>query len=225
MTNFVPQTSADMVFANSTTKNQISAILNGAYSFPETGITALCLYGTYGTGKTTYSHIFCKEFEQQKSGQQLAADPHFVSCQKTELIDTILRSCENMTKYHPWNESNYHYFIFDEVDNLTENAQKALKAFLNKSNIVCVLTINYLHKLDKGLLDRCVQINFNAANPKSIRNHVQHVLDSEGKHLGQDAIDEIVANSNGSWRAILPTARMLAQPLVPQPRPPIQVVK
>lgn len=225
MTNFVPQTTADMVFANKTAQNQVSAILSGAYSFPGNGITALCLYGTYGTGKTTYSHIFCKEFEKNRSGQELVSDVHFVSCQKTESIDTILRTCESITKFISWNKSDYHYFIFDEVDNLTATAQRALKAFLNKSNIVCVLTTNYLDKIDKGLLDRCVRINFNASDARSIRCHVQYVLESEGLTLSQEEIDEVVAKSNRSWREILPTARMLAQSLLPPPRPPIHVVK
>lgn len=122
------------------------------------------------------------------------------------------------------NSSGYHYFIFDEVDNLTEGGQNALKVFLNKTNVVCVLTTNYLDRLDKGLLDRCVRINFNAADTKSIRTRVQDILQSDGLTLEQDAIDEIVERSDGSWREILPTVRMLAQPIAP-PRPPLHIVR
>ncbi len=58
MTNTAPQSTAEMVFANSTVENQINALITGSYPFPASGKTALCLYGTYGTGKTTYSPIF-----------------------------------------------------------------------------------------------------------------------------------------------------------------------
>ena len=224
MSNSAPLTTSDMVFANSTSQNQVSAILSGAYPFPSDGKTAICLYGTYGTGKTTYSHIFCREFEQSASGEDLGMMPHFISCQKTEAIDALLKPCERMTKHQSFNKSGYHYFIFDEVDNLTEGGQKALKAFFNKTNVVCVLTTNYLDKLDKGLLDRCVRINFNAADTKSIRTRVQDILQSDGLNLEQDAIDEIVERSDGSWREILPTVRMSAKSIAP-PRPPLYLVK
>lgn len=225
MKNTTPQNTADMVFANTTTVNQISAILSGKYPFPSNGKSALCFFGTYGTGKTTYSHIFCDEFERAKSGQALASAPHFVSCQKTESIDSVLKSCKRMTNSISFNSSGYHYFIFDEVDNLTDGAQKALKAFLNTPNIVCVLTTNYLDQLDKGMLSRCVQMNFNAAGTKEICNRVQQILHDNGMQLDSVEIDKIVRASGGSWREIVPNATMLATPLQKPPKSPLKVVK
>lgn len=225
MNNTTPHTTADMVFANNTTANQINAILSGQYPFPANGKSALCLYGTYGTGKTTYAKIFCKEFEVAKSGVELAVGAHFVSCQKTEAINSVLARCESMTKRLSFNTSGYHYFIFDEVDNLTDGAQKALKAFINTTDIVCVLTTNYLDKIDKGLLNRCVNVNFNAAEPKAIRARVQQVLLKSGLQLGSDEIDDIIQKSDGSWRDILSTATYLAKPLSKSPSTTLHIVK
>jgi len=225
MKNTTPQTTADMVFTNTTTENQINAILSGIFPFPSSGKAALCLFGTHGTGKTTYSNIFCKEFERAKSNTELACNPHFVSCQKTEGIDSILKRCKKMTEFVSWNKSDYHYFIFDEVDNLTDTAQKALKAFLNTSNIVCVLTTNHLDQLDKGMLSRCINVNFNAAEPEAIRTRVHRVLHDNGLQLGNDEIDKIIQTSDGSWREILPTATYLATPLSKSPNTPLRIVK
>ena len=225
MNNTTPQTTADMVFANNRTENQINAILSGKYPFPVNGKSALCLYGTYGTGKTTYADIFCKEFEFAKSGVALADRAHFVSCQKTEAINSTLTRCEKMTKRVSFNKSGYHYFVFDEVDNLTNGAQTALKAFLNTTDIVCVLTTNYLQQVDKGLLNRCVQVNFNAADPKAIRKRVQQVLLQSGLQLGSDEIDDIIRTSDGSWRDILPTATYLARQLPKPPNTILHIVK
>ncbi|UWR04219.1 ATP-binding protein [Ruegeria conchae] len=225
MTNTAPQSTAEMVFANKTAENQIDALLSGRYPFPESGKTALCFYGTYGTGKTTYAHIFCREFELKKSGEEIEISPKLVSCQKTESIREILKTCTAQAKYVSCNASSLHYFIFDEVDNLTDDAQRALKAFLNTPNIVCVLTTNYLDKLDKGMLSRCVKVNFNAADPKAIRARTQQILRDNGRYLDTDEIDEIIRNSDGSWREIVPMALMLAEPTTHPPSSTLRIVK
>lgn len=219
MTNTAPQSTLDMVFANSTAQNQISALMLGNFPFPASGKSALCLYGTYGTGKTTYAHIFCDEFERARSGKAINIEPHFVSCQKAEKITSILQRCTAIASTLSFNESSLHYFIFDEVDNLTSEAQRALKAFLNTPNVVSVLTTNYLEQLDKGMLNRCVTINFNAADPTSIRARIEQILRDQQLWLSADEIDEIVRHSDGSWRDIVPNAMMLAKPIALPPRP------
>lgn len=225
MTNTAPKSTADMVFANSMAQNQISALMLGSYPFPASGKSALCFYGTYGTGKTTYAHIFCNEFERARSGKAINSEPHFVSCQKAEKISSILQTCNAIASTVSFNESSLHYFIFDEVDNLTSEAQRALKAFLNTPNTVSILTTNYLDKLDKGMLNRCLTINFNAADPKSMRTRVEQILRDQQLRLSTDEIDEIVRNSDGSWRDIVPNAIMLAKPISPPPRSSLHIVK
>lgn len=225
MTNTAPQSTADMVFANSIAASQISALMHGTYPFPASGKSALCLYGTYGTGKTTYTRIFCSEFEKARSGQEIKEEPYFVSCQKAEKISSILPKCNAFASTVSFNASSFKYFIFDEVDNVTVDAQRALKAFLNTPNTVTVLTTNYLEKLDKGMLNRCLTINFNAADPTSIRARVEQILRDQQLWLSTDKIDEIVRNSDGSWRDIVPNAIMLAQPAPPPPNSNLRVVK
>jgi DNA polymerase III delta prime subunit len=108
--------------------------------------------------------------------------------------------------------SGYHYFIFDEVDNLTVGAQRALKSFLNQNDIVCVLTTNYLDKVDKGLLNRCVPLNFNSGSPHQVKLRVQHLLQQGGlAPLSDELIDDIIQKSDGSWRNIIPAAFRLAK--------------
>lgn len=225
MTNTAPKSTADMVFANIMAASQISALMDGTYPFPASGKSALCFYGTYGTGKTTYAHIFCDEFERARSGEAINIKPHFVSCQKAEKITSILQTCNAIARTVSFNESSLHYFIFDEVDNLTGDAQRALKAFLNTPNTVSVLTTNYLEQLDKGMLNRCLTINFNAAAPTSIRDRVVQILRNQQLSLSNDEIDELVRNSDGSWRDIVPNAIMLAQRASPPPHSSLRIVK
>ena len=225
MIDATPRKTADMVFANDETKSLIADILHGSYPFPVSGKSGLCLFGTFGTGKTTYARIFCDEFELMKGGAALAAPPLFVACDKSEAIDKVLKRCNRICDVLSFNRSGLHYFIFDEVDNLTDGAQRALKSFLNRTDIVCILTTNYLEKVDKGLLNRCVPLNFNAADPIEIRNRVQAMLLQNGfSPLANDVIDEIVRRSDGGWRDIIPAAARLAQSNKQPPTPGLRLV-
>ena len=108
----------------------------------------------------------------------------------------------------------YHYFVFDEVDNLTSDAQQRLKSFLNHINIICVLTTNYVQEVDKGLRDRCYQLAMNAASDAQIALRVHKVLNQNQMRIDDKALNEIISNSHGSMRDIVPVA--LAAAVSPQ---------
>jgi DNA polymerase III delta prime subunit len=59
--------------------------------------------------------------------------------------------------------SGKHYYIFDEVDNLSKTAQAGLKTTLNSQRGTFILTTNNISQLDKGVKDRCVLVEMNAA--------------------------------------------------------------
>ncbi|AVI62510.1 AAA family ATPase [Halomonas sp. GFAJ-1] len=204
MKNTTPTNIHDIVFSDSQSETIVNDIIHQRIPFPRFGKTALCLYGSYGTGKTTCAGLFCQDFELALTSQQMVAEPLFISCNKSESIDVIIKRCNNQRSFVSFNASGYHYFIFDEADNLTEPAQRALKAFLNNSDVICVLTTNYLQKLDRGLLDRCIQINFNAAKKERIKSRIIDILNSNGVVTMEDGvIDECIEHSDGTWRDIL----------------------
>jgi replication-associated recombination protein RarA len=64
----------------------------------------------------------------------------------------------------PFNRSHKHYFLFDEVDGYKKEQQQRLKGWMNRDDIVCVMTTNHLDKIDKSLLSRSHLINFNASS-------------------------------------------------------------
>lgn len=201
-----PKSTADMVFVDESIKNQLLDILCQDYPFPiKGGKNSLLLYGVPGTGKSTYAKIFLNDFELTFGG----IDPyiHITNCQKTQSISSILNTCNAIAnRASLYNCSGCHYFIFDEVDNMTIDGQRALKSFLNRSNIVCVLTTNYLHKIDEGLKSRCVVLNFNAANDDDTIKRFKDVLtDNQLPILPDVALREIVKIYNGDWRDMVPT--------------------
>ena len=207
-----PQSTSDMVFGSETTQSTLNAILSRRLPFPQSGKNSLLLYGSFGTGKTTYAPIFCKEFEQTISDPTAEPFVETIACDSTAKIDTILKRCERIRSLVP-QTSSYHYFVFDEVDNLTSDAQQRLKSFLNHSNIICVLTTNYVQKVDKGLRDRCYQLAMNAASDTQIALRVHKVLSQNQMRIDDQMLNDIISNSDGSMRDIVPVALAAADPV------------
>lgn len=204
MYNTDPKTTTDMVFAEQTSETIIRNILSQKLPFPMAGKTGLLFYGTFGTGKTTYAEIFCNDFDEVVAGGDAQPFIEFVACDSSEKINTIIKRCESIRSLMPINLSPYHYFIFDEVDNLTKEGQRKLKSFLNHSNIVCVLTTNYLHEVDDGLRNRCHAINFNAAATADYLPRIKQVLANNNLPVPNDAVlTTLIENAEGSWRDII----------------------
>ena len=58
MISFQPTATDDMVFSDTDTKRLLKDIISGNLSFPSNGKSTLLLFGSYGSGKTTYANIF-----------------------------------------------------------------------------------------------------------------------------------------------------------------------
>jgi DNA polymerase III delta prime subunit len=219
MYNTEPTTTAHMVFADSTSEALVTNIINGKIPFPLSGKSAVLLYGTFGTGKTTFARIFCRDFEVVRGGVAEETVIEFVSCDSTEKISQILSRCNKQREFISFNHSGYHYFVFDEVDNLTEEAQRKLKAFLNHTNIVCVLTTNYINKVDVGLRSRCFSVNFNASSVANYLPRLKAIIRENNLPVPSDAaLMQQIALADGDWRDLVPfVLHMCAQQL---PTPP-----
>jgi len=203
MIDFTPKCTNDMVFSNTTSKTLIHNILNGKLPFPKNGACGLLFYGVYGTGKTTYANIFCNEFEILHGGQQGTANVLFINCGIIPSFSKIIQTCEGHYNWASLTYSNLVYFIFDEVDNLKVHEQRWLKSFMNKENIVCILTTNHLNRVDDGVRDRCYEIDFNAANPNDYLPRLrQLIVQNNLTPLSDKLLLKLVQQSNGSWRKL-----------------------
>jgi len=204
MKNTEPMSTNEIVYSNNKTEKFVKSILHLKYPFPYNGKSSLLLYGTYGTGKTTFTKLFCNEFEMALTKSKNIPIVNFVECDNTDASNHLIKKLEKQTKFISLNESNFHYYIFDEIDNLTEKGQKLLKTFLNKRNIICLLTTNYIYQIDKGLQDRCHLVNFNMSSNSLIQNRIKDIFKKNNlKAPSNLKLNKIIDNSNGSWRNIL----------------------
>jgi DNA polymerase III delta prime subunit len=202
-TKYQPQTIAEVVFGNDESRQLIEDIVSGVLPFPFEGKTGILLYGTFGTGKTTLARMLPEMIEVAQSKQTLVMDAEFFGCLQghsgTQITDTVKRQNDISSL----NASQRHYFIFDEVDNLSKLAQGGLKTTLNSKRAVFILTTNNISKLDKGVKDRCVLIEMNAPADAEFLPLARRIASDEGVFLNDAQLLTAIAGKNGSFRGVI----------------------
>ena len=169
---FKPTSLNDFVISDAASKQQLEAIVSGKLPFPLFGKNSLCLWGAYGTGKSTLALLLPQLLEQSANlvGTTRTAGLFqgtnywdltecAIGMNSVTMLTDLNNRCKSMTALSP---SGWHYEILDEVDNLTVAAQASLKTAITFANsTIFIITTNHPSKLDSGLKDRSILIEMN----------------------------------------------------------------
>lgn len=175
---FPPSSLNDFVISDHASKQQLEAILNGSLRFPIMK-TAICLWGSWGTGKTTLAELLPVLLEQganlapSSRAVQVFSSPEFWNFTPCGYGANSVAMVQDLTKRTVsdlgLSPSGWHYEILDEVDMLTLGAQGSLKsAITNANSTIFIMTTNHLNKLDRGLIDRSIRIEMNEPKPEDM---------------------------------------------------------
>lgn len=210
-TKYQPQTVAEFVFGNDDSRQLIEDITTGVLPFPFEGKTGILLYGTYGTGKTTLARLLPEAIERGQTGQSLAFDADFFGCQQGHSSTVIADTLKRQDKVLSFNASGRHYYIFDEVDNLSKAAQAGLKTTLNSARGTFILTTNNISQLDRGVKDRCLLVEMNAATDAEYLPLARRIAADEGVVLNDTQLLAAIAGNGGSFRSVIYSVLLLAK--------------
>ena len=209
--NHAPQSIDDIIFGNAESKLRIQDIIEGAEEIPYCGKSAILLYGAFGTGKTTLAKMLPNHIEFGKIKEELVWPEEFIACQQGFNGPQVMSLIDSVLSKSSLNASGLHYFIIDEVDNLTKLAQQSLKSALNTTRGVFILTTNNVSQLDRGLLGRSILVEMNAANPSDYLIIAKSIIKEAGVTLSDEDLLPTIQAANGSFRNLFHNVERLAR--------------
>jgi DNA polymerase III delta prime subunit len=196
---------------------RIEDIVSGAEALPYCGKSAILLYGVFGTGKTTLANMLPNAIEKGRSNEDLAIEADFIACQQGFNGPQVMSLIERVLSKTSFNASGLHYFVLDEVDNLTKLAQQSLKSALNTNRGIFILTTNNISELDKGLKDRCVLIEMNAAAISDYLPLAKNLVSDMGVVMSDEDLLPTISAAKGSLRNLIHNVERLARRSNPPP--------
>lgn len=158
----------------------------------------LLLYGPPGTGKTTTIGAIARFYYGENVRPMVlelnASDERGIDVVRNE-IQSFASSCRLFS-------AEYKLVILDECDNMTKEAQFALRRIIEKhtQHTRFCLIANYASKIIPALQSRCMKFRFAPFSSVVLRKHLEAVAKAEGLSVSDDALSTIVEAACGDVR-------------------------
>ena len=171
--------------------------ISGLAKLPPAEIPHLLLQGPPGVGKTTVAHALAND---------LGAEIREWNASTDRGIDVVRNDIISFAQTYPVNSTYPRKILFlDEADNLTPDAQRALRRVMEKyyKATIFILGVNDPYMIIDAIQSRCAPINFPPLSDENLKVLGRDILAKENKTIDDNSLQKIVSASRGSARNLI----------------------
>jgi len=158
--------------------------------------------GPAGTGKTTTAVALAKDLYGENWKEYFLE----MNASDDNGINTIREKVKSYARIKVIGRK-YKIIFMDECDNMTKDAQSALRRIIEMYSDKCrfILSCNYPNKIIDPIKDRCVVFRFKSIKPEDMVSTIDKISKAEDLVLTDKAQQELSLLSHGSMRLVLNT--------------------
>ncbi|CEM00862.1 unnamed protein product [Vitrella brassicaformis CCMP3155] len=167
----------------------------------------LLFYGPPGTGKTSSIHAIAHQLYgpiyKSRVLELNASDERGIGM----IRERVKKFAQVQVRYHPTEAKEYpcppyKIIILDEADQLTSEAQAALRRTMENYTRVTrfCLICNYISRIIEPLGSRCAKFRFQPIGDDSHRKRLEHIAAAEGVKIGEAGMTTLLLLAEGDLR-------------------------
>ena len=160
-----------------------------------------CLFaGRAGSGKTTSALAMAQDLYGNAWRQNVLE----MNASDTRGIDIIRGQVKNFARMKAISEVPYKLIIMDESDNLTRDAQQALRRTMENFTRTTrfILIVNYSSKIVDPIQSRCALFRFKPLSEKDVREFINRIVKGEKLKINESGIKAVLNLAEGDLRRV-----------------------
>lgn len=195
-------------------RNQVD-VVNRLKRFAETKAMPHCLFaGPPGSGKTTAALCLAHDL----FGERFMDAFLELNASDQRGIDVIRTTVKEFARIATISEVPFKILVLDEADNMTADAQHALRRTMERYTDTCrfVLSCNYSGRIIEPIQSRCAIFRFVPLEAEDVSAYVKIIAEKEHVHLTEPGLRALTDSSEGDLRKAINTlqgASSLGKPI------------
>lgn len=184
-------------------------------SFAKSRNVPHCIFaGPPGTGKTTAALCLARDLYGDTYRENLME----LNASDERGINVVRETVKTFARVRTLGEIPFKILILDEADNMTGDAQQALRRTMERYTGTCriILIANYSGKIIEPIQSRCAPFRFSYLPREEQDIYLKHIVQNENAELLKDGLDAIYDVCRGDLRKAvnsLQAAASLGKPI------------